>query len=269
MKLPYLRIRRIGRWLLATLLALFVFRDVNALIRKKEGQDAVHSDTLTGKVVLIHSPGKKRWRAIVTYLVFGIVSGFPAVALVIWERRYDNSSSISRPLFSDFVAYEGCSNLLNYTSGRLTIYYALSPLGIPGFLEDELTPQFVAPSDAWMPSDLELSMMASKLFQVEDLTSGALTHVGENAQKHSEQKQLEVEFNNANILIEGVRSQPQRDLNILYTNLHQLKTILQAACQRQRLQLPILTYACLCLPNPFLCLFAKFEAIPILCLFDP
>jgi hypothetical protein len=37
----------------------------------------------------------------------------------------------------------------------------------------------------------------------------------------------------------------------------------------QRLQLPILTYACLCLPNPFLCLFAKFEAIPILCLFDP
>jgi hypothetical protein len=25
---------------------------------------------------------------------------------------------------------------------------------------------------------------------------------------------------------------------------------------KQRLQLPILTYACLCLPNPFLCLFA-------------
>jgi hypothetical protein len=37
----------------------------------------------------------------------------------------------------------------------------------------------------------------------------------------------------------------------------------------QRLHLPILTYACLCLPNPFLCLFDEFEAIPILCLLDP
>jgi hypothetical protein len=35
------------------------------------------------------------------------------------------------------------------------------------------------------------------------------------------------------------------------------------------LHLPILTYACLCLPNPFLCLFDEFEAIPILCLLDP
>jgi hypothetical protein len=38
---------------------------------------------------------------------------------------------------------------------------------------------------------------------------------------------------------------------------------------KQRLQIPILTSACLCLPNPFLNLFGFFEAIPNPFLLDP
>jgi hypothetical protein len=182
-----------------------VFGTVNTFIPKQNGQDAAYSDTMTGKVVLAPSIRAKRRRGVVIGLVFGVVCGFTTIGLIVWMCRSDDPPVL---WIEPYRENGDCNTSFQWKDHFYVSYF------LPGQLDfarlHAFQCEFVAPSDIWMPSDLELNMMASTTFQADGL--GAPMYVGQNGQDHSEQFQLELEPNNADIEMQGMSSRLQRDL---------------------------------------------------------
>jgi hypothetical protein len=72
--------------------------------------------------------------------------------------------------------------------------------------------QSVHPSDVWLPSDLELSMMTSTISPVDDLVFAAPVYVGQIGQDRSAQNQAKAGPYDADIAMQGMSSLLRREL---------------------------------------------------------
>jgi hypothetical protein len=217
MKQHHIRIQRIVG-LLAALFALVVLGVINAL-RRKDQQHPTYSDAMAGKVVLARSINSKSCRRVIAGLIRGIAFGVILVTIVVWVSPYNNCSTLW-----NFLKWSG-------HACQLILYANCDCVGIDGYTA---LPPFVAPSDIWKPSDLELSMMKSRMSEAENLVFSASMFVGlgQEGQDHSAQMPVDLDYSYfAKIVIQGMSSQSQRNLNIPYADPSQPKSTLRP-CQR-------------------------------------
>jgi hypothetical protein len=195
--LLYLRIQRNLSWFFATLFALTVLGTTDTVIPKKNGQDVAYSDTMTGKVVLAPSIQTKRRRGVVMGLAFDVVCGFTTIGLIVWMCRSDDP-----PMFwiEPYRENGDCNISFQW---KEHFHRSFLPWFSKLVIGDSTLGGFAAPSDIWMPSDLELNMMASTTFQADDL--GAPMHVGQSGQDPSEQSQVKADSYDPGIAMQGMQ----------------------------------------------------------------